>query len=94
MKCEIPGGFRDLGNLVVSMLQGIKTKARQHIRMNSKQQQAGEPAEVGSEAKEGGLATIKGGHDGCVIWTCAAERQKGRHHGHVSEYSEGQSRRT
>jgi hypothetical protein len=44
MKCEIPGGFRDLGNLVVSMLQGIKTKARQHIRKNSKQQQAGEPA--------------------------------------------------
>jgi hypothetical protein len=32
MKCQIPDGFYDLDNLAVSMLQGIKTKARQHIR--------------------------------------------------------------
>jgi hypothetical protein len=28
-----------------------------------------------------------------VISTCAAEQRKGQHHGHVWEYSEGQSRR-
>lgn len=74
------------------MLQEIKTKARQHIRKirnNSKQESQQE--KVG--AKRRGPVTIKDGRDGCVISTCAAEQRKGQHHGHVWEYSEGQSRR-
>jgi hypothetical protein len=54
MNYEIPGGFCNLGNLVVSMLQGIETKARQHIRKvqnNSKRESQQEKW----ERSEGGL---------------------------------------
>jgi hypothetical protein len=74
------------------MLQESKRK-RDNISEEFKQQQVGEPAGEVERSEGRVLATIKGGHGGCVIWTCAAGRRKGQHRDHVWEYSEGQSRR-
>jgi hypothetical protein len=93
MKWGIPRGFYDLGNLVVSRLQGIiKTKTRQHIREIQKQQRAEELAGDRGVNRRG-FVTIKDGHGGYVIWMCAAGQRRGRHHDHVWVYIGGQSHR-
>jgi hypothetical protein len=92
MKCE---------SLVVSAISAIwwypcyreSKRKRDNISETTQNNSKRESQREKRERSEGGLATIKGGHGGCVIWTCVAEPQKGQHHGHVWEYSEGQSRR-
>ena len=82
---ENPWWFYDLGNQVVSMLQGIKTKARQHIRKKNQNNSKRESQqEKWSEAKgardnQGWARRVRdldvrsGAAEGTAPWPCVGE---------------------